>query len=47
MAEREGELEFPERQTGTPFCNLQVTMLDRMGVDVEQFSDSSGQITDL
>ena len=32
---------------GTPFCNLQLTMLHRMGVDVEQFGDSSGELTDL
>ena len=27
---------------GTPLCNLKVTMLDRMGMTVDQFGDSTG-----
>lgn len=29
---------------GTPFCNLQLTMLHRMGVDVASFGDSTGDL---
>jgi len=34
-------------EKGTPLCNLQLTMLHRMGVDLEQFGDSTGELTEL
>jgi hypothetical protein len=32
---------------GTPLCNLQLTMLHRMGVSVPSFGDSTGEVTEL
>jgi hypothetical protein len=37
-------LVFPDR---TPMANLQLTMLDKFGVDVEQFGDSAGRLAPL
>ncbi len=31
----------------TPFCNLHVSLMDRMGVEVETFGDSSGRLSGL
>jgi hypothetical protein len=31
----------------TPMCNLFLTMMDRMGVHVEQFGDSTGRLEGL
>ncbi len=31
----------------TPFCNLHLSLMDRMGVEVERFGDSSGRLTGL
>ena len=31
----------------TPFCNLHVSLMDRMGVEVESFGDSSGRLSGL
>ena len=31
----------------TPLANLYVTMLDKLGVPVEQFGDSTGRLTQL
>jgi len=31
----------------TPFMNLCVTLLDKVGVTVEKLGDSSGRLTDL
>ena len=31
-------------QDGTPFANLHMTLLDRLGLDVERFGDSSGEL---
>jgi hypothetical protein len=31
----------------TPFCNLHLSLMDRMGVEVESFGDSSGRLTGL
>jgi hypothetical protein len=31
----------------TPMCNLFVTMMDRMGVNVDYFGDSTGRISGL
>lgn len=31
----------------TPFCNLHLSLMDRMGVDVESFGDSSDRLTGL
>ncbi len=32
---------------GTPLCNLQLSLLHRMGVNVDQFGDSNGEIAGL
>jgi hypothetical protein len=32
---------------GTPFCNAQLTLLHKMGVQVEKFGDSTGTLTEL
>jgi hypothetical protein len=32
---------------GTPMTNLHVTLLDKIGVPVEKFGDSTGKITEL
>ena len=32
---------------GTPFCNLQLSLLHKMGVKIEQFGDSSGELAEL
>ena len=29
---------------GTPLANLQLTLLDKLGVDVEHFGDSTGEL---
>ncbi|HEX2342948.1 MAG TPA: DUF1552 domain-containing protein, partial [Vicinamibacterales bacterium] len=34
-------------ETGTPLANLHLTLLDRVGVRVDKFGDSSGKIEDL
>ena len=34
-------------ETGTPLANLHLTLLDRVGVRVDKFGDSSGRIEDL
>ncbi|HEY5617675.1 MAG TPA: DUF1552 domain-containing protein [Vicinamibacterales bacterium] len=34
-------------ETGTPLANLHLTLLDRVGVKVDKFGDSSGKIEDL
>jgi hypothetical protein len=34
-------------QWETPMCNLLVSMLKRMGVEVDRFGDSTGELTDL
>jgi hypothetical protein len=34
-------------RVGTPLTNLYCSMLDRMGINVESFSDSNGRIDDL
>lgn len=34
-------------KAGTPLCNLQLTMLHRMGVQDERFGDSNGELSDL
>jgi hypothetical protein len=34
-------------KAGTPMCNLFVTLLDRMGVPVERFGDSTGALGGL
>jgi len=34
-------------ETGTPLANLHVTLLDRVGVRLDSFGDSSGKIEDL
>jgi hypothetical protein len=34
-------LAFPDR---TPMANLQLTLLDKFGVDVEKFGDSDGRL---
>jgi len=31
----------------TPFCNLHLSLMDRMGVEVESFGDSSGRLSGL
>jgi hypothetical protein len=31
----------------TPFCNLHLSLMDRMGVEVESFGDSSGRLAGL
>ena len=31
----------------TPFCNLHLSLMDRMGVEVESFGDSSGRLPGL
>ena len=31
-------------QDGTPFANLHMTLLDRLGLDVERFGDSNGEL---
>ena len=31
-------------EPGTPFANFQLTLLDRLGLDVESFGDSSGEL---
>ena len=31
----------------TPFCNLHLSLMDRMGVEVESFGDSSGRLSAL
>jgi hypothetical protein len=31
----------------TPMCNLFLTMMDRMGVQMEHFGDSNGHLTGL
>ena len=31
----------------TPFCNLHLSLMDRMGAEVESFGDSSGRLPDL
>ena len=31
----------------TPFCNLHLSLMDRMGVEAESFGDSSARLTDL
>ena len=31
-------------EDGTPFANLQMTLLDKLGIDVEQFGDSNGEL---
>ena len=31
----------------TPMCNLFITMMDRMGVHVEHFGDSTGKVEGL
>ena len=33
--------------TGTPLCNLQLTLLHRMGVNADSFGDSTGEIVGL
>ena len=32
---------------GTPLANLHLTLLDRVGVQVDRFGDSNGKIEDL
>ena len=32
---------------GTPLCNLYVSMLQRMGVEIDQFGSSTGSLTGL
>ena len=32
---------------GTPLANLHLTLLDRVGVDLDSFGDSDGKIEDL
>lgn len=32
---------------GTPLCNLQLTMLHRMGVNADSFGDSTGEVSDI
>jgi hypothetical protein len=34
-------------EPGTPLANLHLTLLDRVGVRVDKFGDSSGKIEDL
>ena len=34
-------------EKGTPFCNLQLTLLQKMGVNVESFGDSTRELTEL
>jgi hypothetical protein len=34
-------------EKGTPLANLHLTLLDRVGVDLESFQDSDGKIDDL
>jgi hypothetical protein len=34
-------------ELGTPFMNLGVTLLDKVGVPVDRISDSTGRLTDL
>jgi len=34
-------IRYPE---GTPLANLQLTLLDKMGVHVDQFGDSTGEL---
>ena len=29
---------------GTPFANLHMTLLDKLGLDVERFGDSNGEL---
>jgi hypothetical protein len=31
----------------TPFCNLHLSLMDRMGVEVESFGDSAGRLPGL
>ena len=38
-------LKFDERKT--PLSNLFVTMLQTMGIETEQFSDSNGSLSEL
>ena len=32
---------------GTPLANLHLTLLDRVGVNLDQFGDSTGRVADL
>ena len=34
-------------EKGTPLANLHVTMLDRVGVHLDSFKDSTGRVEDL
>ena len=34
-----------EAAAGTPLANLQLTLLDRLGIDVERFGDSTGELS--
>jgi hypothetical protein len=36
-----------DRERNTPLCNLFVTMLQRLGLEVDQFSSSTGTLTGL
>ncbi len=34
-------------EQGTPLANLHLTLLDRVGVHLDQFGDSNGKVEDL
>jgi hypothetical protein len=36
-----------EYENGTPLANLHMTLLDRVGVQLDSFGDSTGKIEDL
>jgi hypothetical protein len=38
---------YIEYRRETPMCNLFLTMMDRMGVHIEEFGDSTGRVTGL